>query len=125
FMQKWVAESKPQAWGKWTMSGALGITAPQFGELVRVIVLSDRGLDRVLVNPEVVYQKGKQKFNEACFSIPGKLYLVERPKIVKVRYIDINGEQRSIKGHGLTARALMHEINHLDGVLIDSIGSLL
>lgn len=102
---------------------AIGFAAPQFGELIRVIVIKRDELTTVtIVNPEIVKEKYEQISTEGCRSIPGKFYLVRRPKIVKVKGISLDGEEITIKGHDLLATVLRHEVDHLDGVLIDSIG---
>lgn len=102
---------------------AIGFAASQFGEMIRVIVIKRDELTTVaIVNPEIVKEKGEQSSMEGCRSIPGKFYLVKRPKIVKVKGINLNGEGITIKGHDLLATVLRHEVDHLDGVLIDSIG---
>jgi len=108
---------------------AVGLSAPQFGELDRLIVvrLQEHGalipqIELVLVNPEVVKKRGEHTVVEGCTSIPGKHFEVKRPKIVKVRGIGLDGKMHSVKGHDLLAQVLMHEIDHLDGVLIDKIG---
>lgn len=105
-----------------TPTKSLGFAAPQFGELVRLIVLRVRGLEVALVNPEIVKTRGEQRVIEGCRSIPRKLFGLKRPKLVKVRGLGLDGKVRSVKGHDLLAQVLMHEVNHLDGILIDKIG---
>jgi len=100
----------------------VGISAPELGIPKRIIVVWEKALKVVLVNPVVVKMKGEHRVREGCFNLPGKQYWVTRPKIVKVRYQTMDGEQKSLKGHNLTAQILMHETDHLDGVLIDQIG---
>ena len=106
---------------------AIGITAPQIGKLVRMFVyrpnpFSDAPNFVVVINPELVYTKGKVILNESCLSIPGKVFSVQRHKIVKLKGLNLDGEVRTFKGRGLTAQELEHELNHLDGILIDEIG---
>lgn len=74
---------------------------------------------------QAVKENGEQTSVEGCRSIPGRLYLVRRPKIVKVKGMNLDGEGVAIKGHDLLATVLKHEVDHLDGVLIDSIGRLI
>ncbi len=100
----------------------VGLSAPQFGELSRLIVIRLQGIELVLVNPEITKKKGECTVMEGCTSIPGRFFLVKRPKIVKVRGYDLDGIMHSVKGHDLLAQVLCHEIDHLDGVLIDKIG---
>ena len=105
---------------------AIGLAAPQFGEMVRVIAVKKDELTSIaIVNPEIVKEKGEQPSMEGCRSIPGRLYLVRRPKIVKIKGMNLNNERITIKGHNLLATVLRHEVDHLDGVLIDSIGRLI
>lgn len=104
---------------------AAGFSAPQFGELVRLIVVRvDQMTNLAIVNPEVVKETDSHLVVEGCTSIPGKLYYVERPKIAKVRGFNLDGEEITLKGRDFLAQVLRHECDHLDGVLIDSIGEL-
>lgn len=108
----------------------IGVTAPQVGVPIRLFVYrvnpySDVPDIRTVINPEVVYAKDKAKLEETCLSIPGKKYLVDRYRLVKIRGMGLDGRYHSFKGRGLVAQTFQHEINHLDGVLIDSIGELI
>ena len=95
----------------------VGLAAPQIGILKRVIVI-DVGEGPVkLINPEIVSEEGEEIDIEGCLSVPGKSGEVKRPKKVKVKYLDINGSENLIEGTGLLARALCHEIDHLNGIL--------
>lgn len=94
-----------------------GLAAPQVGVLWRVIVVDiGEGLIR-LVNPEIVDSGGEQAGREGCLSIPGVWGIVKRPYTVTVTGMDENGKPVRIHGEGLLARALCHEIDHLDGIL--------
>ena len=104
---------------------AVGLAAPQFGELSRLFVARLCGVELVLVNPEVVKRRGEHTVVEGCISIPGRHFAVKRPKIVKVRGLGLDGKMRSVKGHDLLAQIFCHEIDHLDGVLIDKSGEFL
>lgn len=105
---------------------AAGLAAPQFGELLRLIVVRiDTMTDMVIVNPEVIRERGEHFVIEGCRSIPGKQYKLKRPKIVKVKGLDLNDKEVTVKGRDLLAQVLRHEVDHLDGVLIDSIGKLI
>lgn len=101
---------------------AAGLAAPQFGELVRLIVLNVNGLEVVLVNPEVVKTRDVHWVTEGCRSIPGKTFRLKRPKVVKLRGLDLDGRERGVKGHDFLAQVLVHEVDHCNGVLIDSLG---
>lgn len=95
----------------------VGLAAPQVGVLRRVVVI-DIGEGAVeLINPVVVYENGEIVDEEGCLSIPRKSGKVARPEKVIVRAMNRNGETFEIKGEELLARALCHEVDHLNGVL--------
>lgn len=95
----------------------VGLAAPQVGILRRVVVIDvGEGLIE-LVNPEIISREGEQEGPEGCLSIPGRSGYVVRPKRVTVRAQDRNGKRFEITGEDLLARALCHEIDHLDGTL--------
>ncbi len=71
----------------------------------------------VLTNPEIVESSGSIKEEEGCLSIPGFTEVVERPEKVVVKFRDLRGDEQFIEGSGLLARALCHELDHLDGTL--------
>jgi len=106
----------------------IGLAAPQLGELVRVIAfrrtpqLTDKADIMVLINPELVYAKDNHVVTESCLSIPGKVFTLRRAKIVKIRGLNLDGVQRTFRGHDLLAHVFQHELNHLNGVLIDQLG---
>lgn len=104
---------------------AVGFAAPQFSEMVQLFVIRLHGLEIVMLNPEIIKQDRTCAMIEGCKSIPGKHYLVDRPKLVKVKGMTLDGKVKVIKGHDLLARALCHEIDHLHGILIDKIGRLI
>jgi peptide deformylase len=100
----------------------IGLAAPQVGVALRVCVIDltagKRGGEVItLVNPEFVERDGMQLEEEGCLSVPGFSATVARPSRVVVRGLDRRGEALTITGEGLLARALQHEIDHLDGVL--------
>jgi len=95
----------------------VGLAAPQVGILRRVVVI-DVGNGLVeLVNPEIIHMEGENGGAEGCLSIPDRQGYVVRPKKVTVRAQDRNGKFFEVTGEDLFARALCHEIDHLDGVL--------
>lgn len=104
-----------------TLSAAdgAGLAAPQVGLLKRVIVVDahDNHGTIELVNPEIVSQSGSQLGDEGCLSAPGEWYRVERPQKVTVKAQDRCGKEFTINAKDLLARALCHEIDHLDGIL--------
>ncbi|APC08018.1 peptide deformylase [Neomoorella thermoacetica] len=95
----------------------VGLAAPQIGVLKRVIVVDvGEGLTE-LINPEVIAASGEEVGAEGCLSIPGAQGEVPRAAVVTVRGLDRHGRVREIRAEGLYARALQHEIDHLDGIL--------
>jgi peptide deformylase len=95
----------------------IGLAAPQVGVLKRVIVV-DVGEGLVnLINPEIIESQGNAIDTEGCLSIPGEQGYVERPVKLKVKGMNERGEGVSIEAEDLFARALCHEIDHLDGIL--------
>ena len=100
----------------------VGLAAPQVGILRRVVVI-DIGEGIIeLINPEIVEQEGEQAAMEGCLSIPGLTGKVNRPSRVVVTALDRHRQKITLEGNELLARALCHEIDHLDGVLyIDKI----
>jgi len=94
-----------------------GLAAPQVGILRRVAVI-DAGEGLVeLINPEIVKSTGFQEDYEGCLSSPGEYGMVVRPRKVRVKAYDRNGKEFFMVGEDLLARALCHEIDHLNGVL--------
>jgi len=95
----------------------VGLAAPQVGILKRVIVI-DVGEGIIeLINPEIIYEEGSQCDSEGCLSIPGTTGEVIRPAIVRVKGLNREGQEIIIEGEELLARALCHEIDHLNGIL--------
>lgn len=98
----------------------VGLAAPQVGILKRVVVIdcSPEGNEPVvLINPEIVETSGEQTGSEACLSVPGKVGIVTRPNYCKVRAYDEEMKPFEVEGEELLARALVHELEHLDGHL--------
>jgi len=97
----------------------VGLAAPQVGQSLRLCVIQDEGVEYVLINPTIT-SKSKNKIisEEGCLSFPGQFFPIPRHEKVQVRYLDIAGKEAKIKAGGLLARALQHEIDHLDGILI-------
>lgn len=94
-----------------------GLAAPQVGVALRVVVIDvDDGFYE-MVNPVIVSQKGEQSGPEGCLSVKGKQGTVKRPYKVKAEYRDRYGKKHKITAEGFFARAVCHELDHLDGVL--------
>lgn len=95
----------------------VGLAAPQVGILRRVAVIDIGDGIIELINPEIVERQGEQADMEGCLSIPGLTGLVKRPNKVKIVGLNRDGEKIELEGEALLARALCHEIDHLDGIL--------
>ena len=98
----------------------VGLAAPQVGILKRMFVIDitpDASEPYVLINPEILETSGEQTGNEGCLSVPGKSGLVTRPNYAKVKALNLDGEEFILEGEELLARAILHEYDHLDGIL--------
>lgn len=99
-------------------ANGVGLAAPQVGILKRIVVIDTTGEDPILlINPRIVETSGEQTGNEGCLSVPGKTGIVTRPNYVKVVALDEELNEIEVEGEELLARALCHEIEHLDGHL--------
>lgn len=94
-----------------------GLAAPQIGLSLRVVVVDVEEGFYEFVNPEIVYQKGEQTSPESCLSVKGKQGDVTRPQKVKIEYRDRTGRKHKLTAEGFFARAVCHELDHLDGIL--------
>jgi len=133
-------------WETMYEANGVGLAAPQVGVLRRIIVIdvteppddseeeNDEGAEQkpepeiikyVFINPEVVESsEEKVKAKEGCLSVPGKVGIVERPARIKVRAMDLDGKYFEVEGEGMLSKALLHEIDHLEGVLYTDIAEL-
>ena len=93
----------------------VGLAAPQVGILKRICVIDCGDNPILLINPKVMETSCEQTGQEGCLSVPGKCGVVTRPNYVKVLAYNENMEPFEVEGTELLARALMHEIDHLDG----------
>ena len=102
-----------------TMFGAngVGLAAPQVGVPLRVIVLRVDNQIYQIANPEMVRCEGEQTGLEGCLSVPGLIGEVTRCQRVVAKGVNRHGKEVRVKGDGLLARAIQHEIDHLDGIL--------
>ena len=99
-------------------ANGVGLAAPQVGILKRIVVIDVTGEDPyVLINPRIIETSGEQTGHEGCLSVPGKTGIVTRPDYVKAVAYNENMEQYEIEGTELLARAICHELDHLDGKL--------
>lgn len=93
----------------------VGLAAPQVGVLRRIVVIDIGEGPIVMINPEIIETDGEQTGDEGCLSLPGKAGLVTRPNYVKARAFDADMNPYEIEGEELLARAICHEVDHLDG----------
>lgn len=101
-------------------ANGVGLAAPQVGILKRIVVIDASGEGNeplLLINPRILETSGEQSGNEACLSVPGKTGIVTRPNYVKVAAQDEDLKPIEIEGEELLARAICHELEHLDGHL--------
>ncbi len=108
----------------------IGFAAPQMGMSVRIIScmlnpmaieLADKDIISI-VNPRFVYIKKVHLVTETCLSLPGREYKIKRGKIVKIKGMLLDGTPRTFKGHDIVAQMFQHELDHLDGILLNSPG---
>ena len=103
-------------------ANGVGLAAPQVGILKRIVVIDvDYETPYVLINPVIIEKEGEQCGDEGCLSLPGKVATVTRPFRVVCRYYDENMEEKTIEAEELLARAICHELDHLEGVLYKDI----
>jgi len=125
-----LAEFIEEMWASMYAAHGIGLAAPQIGVSKRITVIDVSFKERpdeklVLINPEIIEREGKQFEEEGCLSLPEIREKVQRAAWVKVRAQDVNGEFFEAEGTDLLARAMQHEIDHLEGVLfIDRISPL-
>jgi len=97
-------------------TGGVGLAAPQVGVLKRIVVIDTTGEDPiVMINPRILETSGEQTGQEGCLSLPGKCGIVTRPNYVKAIAYNEEMELFEIEGTELLARAICHELDHLDG----------
>ena len=99
-------------------ANGVGLAAPQVGILKRIVVIDCTGEDLlVMINPRIIETSGEQTGGEGCLSVPGKSGTVTRPNYVKAIAYDENMQLYEVEGTELLARAICHELDHLDGHL--------
>lgn len=97
----------------------VGLAGPQVGILKRIIVIDlyEENTQFVLINPEIISEKGEQLVDEGCLSFPNQYGKIRRPKEVVVTALDLDGNEIKLKAKDLLAQALCHEIDHLNGIV--------
>ena len=99
-------------------ANGVGLAAPQVGILKRIVVIDVCDGDAyVLINPRITEADGEQLGDEGCLSLPGLVGKVKRPNHVICKAYDIDMNEITVEGEGLLARAICHELDHLDGIL--------
>ncbi|MBE5925127.1 MAG: peptide deformylase [Lachnospiraceae bacterium] len=103
-------------------ANGVGLAAPQVGILKRIVVIDvdydeEESSAYILINPVILEKDGEQCGDEGCLSIPGKVATVTRPYHVVAKYFDVDMKEQTLEAEGLLARAICHELDHLDGVL--------
>lgn len=108
-------------------ASGIGLAAPQIGLSLRMFVIDSSPIDeeegregfkRVFINPEILESQGEiWKFEEGCLSIPGVRADVQRPPVVKIRYYDANWQEHTETLDGMAARIVLHEYDHVEGIL--------
>ncbi len=99
-------------------NNGLGLAAPQIGKSLQLCIIEYAEQFYIFINPKITaYSKEKNIAEEGCLSFPEKFLSIERFDKVKVRYLNEKGERCKIKATGLLARALQHEIDHLNGIV--------
>lgn len=99
-------------------AGGVGLAAPQVGILKRIVVIDVTGDEPyVLINPRIVESSGEQTGQEGCLSLPGKSGIVTRPAYIRAVALDVNMKPIELEATELLARAVAHELDHLEGHL--------
>jgi peptide deformylase len=103
-------------------SEGIGLAANQVGVLKRIIIVSDEGNILKMINPEIVeFSENKCILEEGCLSIPETFLAIIRSENIIVKYRDLKGKPRMERYSGLTSRVIQHEVDHLDGITMDTI----
>jgi len=95
----------------------VGLSAPQIGELLRVLIYKEDGKTKSIINPKILKKEGKITFEEGCLSIPGVYGDVERAERIVVEGLSKTGKKIKLTKEGLSSVIIQHEIDHLDGIL--------
>jgi len=97
----------------------VGLAAPQIGINLKLCVIEEGGTRYTLINPRITkFSKETIAMEEGCLSVPGKFFSIERPAEVNVCFYDRDGNRAKLRASGLLARAIQHETDHLNGIII-------
>lgn len=111
-------------------AGGIGLAAPQVGIDLRFFIMdlmkNDQSEKIIIINPDIIeLSEAMEEYKEGCLSFPDQFSEVVRPEKIRVRYLDMEGQQQEMEANGLLARCILHETDHLDGILfVDHISSL-
>lgn len=125
-----LAKFVEEMFGTMYTAKGVGLAAPQVALSKKLFVMDvSNGKDKkdrlVIINPQIVESKGKIVSEEGCLSFPGIYFEVERPEIVTVQALDIDGKEYTFEASGLAARCVLHEKEHIDGhVFIEHLSPL-
>lgn len=95
----------------------VGLAAPQVGILKRIVVIDVDGTPYTMINPRILETRDTQDGSEGCLSVPGKAGIVIRPAYVRAEAWDENMERYEVEADGYLARAICHELDHLEGIM--------
>lgn len=98
----------------------VGLAANQVGLKIRMFVVGTEGVGYAFFNPEIISTEGMVGFDEGCLSFPGLFLPIKRPNNVTIKFTDMNGERKEQTFGGLTARVILHEYDHMDGIIYTS-----
>ena len=106
-------------------ANGIGLAVPQVGVDLRLAVIDvssgkEPAAKLVLANPEILFAEGREIQQEGCLSLPGVQVIKERPTFVRMRAFNQGGKEFTLEASGLLARVICHEVDHLNGILIDS-----
>lgn len=99
-------------------ASGVGLAAPQVGVQRRLFTYDVGEGPEVLINPEIVESSGEWVFEEGCLSIPGYAFEVVRPRVVTIRGLDLEGNEKTFEADDYLGRVMQHELDHLDGLLV-------
>ncbi len=103
------------------LANGVGLAAPQVGILRRIVVIDVGDGVIELINPQIIAYSGEQEGVEGCLSFPGEWGITKRPRYVKVKAFDRNGNEFTKDGKDLLAKAFCHEIDHLNGIVFKQV----
>jgi len=103
----------------------IGLAAPQIGISLRLIIVRRDDWIYEFINPVISWTQGLASDYEGCLSLPGEIWQVERSREIVIEGINSTGKEQSVLARGLTARVFQHEVDHLNGILINSKGVLI